>query len=169
MLSVIKIKELWINKCYHTLLMCATNYLLQQLQCSILIYNLFKSLTLHFIIINIIIKFSFLVCIAAGPSNFCIFLHSAVQWFCNTSLFTWTATARTDATSAGNLRYAMLTVVLFINQVNVYIFTVNIKKYLELCMVTSLQDGWFNFWEKQENFLKIPVFWNVTYYHPRWL
>jgi len=49
----------------------------------------------------------------------------------------------------------ILTVVLIIDQVNVYIFTVNIQNHLELCMVTRLQAGGFNFWEGQENFLKI--------------
>ena len=70
--------------------------------------------------------------------------------------------------SAGNLRDVILTVVLIIDQVNVYIFTVNIQNHLELCMVINLQAGGFNFWGGQENFLKIPVFWNVTYYHSKW-
>jgi len=47
--------------------------------------------------------------------------------------------------SAGNLRDVILTVVLIIDQVNVYIFTVNIQNHLELCMVINLQAGGFNF------------------------
>ena len=135
------------------------NSLLQHLLCPVLIYILFQYLTFLFIINITIIKSNFLVWIPAGPSSFLtIFLHSAVQWFCNTSLFTRTAMARTDAKGKGNLRDAILTVVLFTDQVNVCIFTVNAKKYLELCMVTSLQDGRFNFLEGQESFLQIPVF-----------
>ena len=63
-----------------------------------------------------------------------------------------------DAKAAGNMRDAILTVVLFTDQVNVYIFTVNTQKYLELCMVTSLQDVRSNFLEGKESFLQILVF-----------